>query len=93
MPRTPGSTAENERKRKRAIEIVFKEKRTQISAAKEIGVTLRAVQQWVFLYRKHGVSGIKSTIATGRPTKITATQLKQLSKVLLKGAKTSWFFE
>ena len=91
MARTPGSAEENDRKRRRAVEIVFKEKKTQTEAAKEVGVTLRAVQKWVSLYRKHGVAGIRSKKATGRPTKITSIQLKQLSKILLKGAKSAGF--
>ena len=91
MARTPGSAEDNDRKRQRAIEIVFKEKETQAAAAKEVGVTLRAVQKWVSLYRKHGVSGIKSKKATGRPTKLTTADLKNLSKILIKGAKTAGF--
>jgi transposase len=91
MARTPGSAEENDRKRQRAVEIVFKEKKTQTEAAKEVGVTLRAVQKWVSLYRKHGMTGIRSKKATGRPTKLTANQLKQLSKILLKGSKSAGF--
>lgn len=86
MARTPGSAEQNERKRKRAIEIVFKEERTQSAAAREVKVTLRTVQKWVALYRKHGEDGIKSRKAPGRPKKLSAKELRRLEKILLKGA-------
>jgi transposase len=91
MARRPGSREETERKRKRAIEIVFKEKRSQVAAAKEVGVTPRAVSGWISVYRKIGVKGLKTTKATGRPNKLSATDKKTLSKILIKGAKFAGF--
>lgn len=91
MARTPGSSEQNERKRRRAIEIVFKEKNTQSAAAREVKVTLRTVQKWVAMYRKHGDAGLKSHKATGRPKKLTVAQIKKLEKILLKGASAAGF--
>jgi transposase len=91
MARTPGSGEYNERKRRRAIELVFKHKRTQIEAAREVKSALRTVQRWVSLYRKYGDAGLKSRKATGRPKKLTASQLKKLERILLKGATKAGF--
>lgn len=45
MARKPSSAEYNQKQRFRAIEIVFKERRTQSEAVKELGVHLRTIQQ------------------------------------------------
>lgn len=91
MARTPGSAEQNERRRRRAIEIVFTGKRSQISAAKELKVTLRSVQSWVSAYRNGGWSALKSRKTPGRPKKLNAKQRKTLERILLKGARAAGF--
>jgi transposase len=85
MARTVGSGEQNERKRRRAIEIVLRQQRTQLAAAKELKVHLRTVQRWVGLYRRHGDVGIRSKKATGRPKKLRSWQLNRLQAALLRG--------
>jgi transposase len=87
MARIAGSAEQTERRRNRAIQIVFKEKRTQSIAAAEAGVHLRSVQKWVNAYRKLGPEGLKSRKAPGRPKKLNPKQIKVLEGVLLQGAK------
>lgn len=91
MARTPGSSEQNERRRRRSIEIVFKEGRVQSDAAKELKVHLRTVQKWVHLYRLHGEDGIKSRKASGRPRKLGVKEIERFEKLLLKGALAAGF--
>lgn len=90
MARTPGSTEQNEAKRRKAIELI-QSGLTQAEAAKQVRVILRTVQRWWKLYRDHGDEGLKSTIATGRPKRLSEKQLEKLSRILIKGAVKSGF--
>lgn len=90
MARTPGSSAQNETKRRKAIELI-KQGLTQAEAAKQVRVILRTVQRWWKLYRDFGDDGLKSTKATGRPKRLNKKQLERLGKILIKGAVKSGF--
>lgn len=87
MARTPGTAEQNERKRRRAIEMVLEEESTQSAAARALKVHLRTVQKWVGLFRRHGEEGITSKKASGRPKKLNGKQLKSLEKLLLQGPR------
>jgi len=91
MARIPGSGEQNERKRRRSIEIVFKEDRVQSDAAKELKVHLRTVQKWLHLYRLYGEDGIRSRKASGRPRKLGNKEVKRLENLLIKGALRAGF--
>lgn len=91
MARTPGSGEYNYKKRAKAIHIVLTEGRTQSEAAKELKVHLRTVQRWIELFRKHGLKGILSKKASGRPRKLTDKQIKILGKILLSGPKAQGY--
>lgn len=90
MARTPGSSAHNEGKRRKAIEII-KDGSTQDEAAKQVGVILRTVQRWWKLYRDHGDQGLKSTKSTGRPRRLSEKDSEKLGKILIKGAVRAGF--
>lgn len=90
MARTPGSSEQNEKNRRKAIAII-KGGATQAEAAKQTGVILRTVQRWWKLYRDHGDEGLKSTKATGRPRRLTAKDSEKLRKILIKGAVAAGF--
>jgi transposase len=90
VARTPGSSAQNEAKRRKAIEII-KSGLTQAEAAKQTKVILRTVQRWWKLYRDHGDEGLQSTKATGRPRRLTEKDSEKLGKILLKGAVAAGF--
>jgi transposase len=53
--------------------------------AAHFGVSPAAVSLWKTAYQRHGPDGLKSTPHTGRPPKLTASQLKRLEKLLLQG--------
>jgi transposase len=90
MARTPGSSEQNETKRRKAIEII-KGGATQAEAAKQVRVILRTVQRWWKLYRDHGDEGLKSTKATGRPRRLSKRDSEKLGKILIKGAVKAGF--
>ena len=90
MARTPGSSEQNEKKRLKAIEII-KDGATQAEAAKQVKVILRTVQRWWKLYRDHGIDGLKSTKATGRPCRLKKRETEKLKKILIKGAVAAGF--
>ena len=52
--------------------------------ARHFGVTSGAISQWKAAYRRYGPEGLKATPHTGRPPKLTASQLKRLEKLLLQ---------
>ncbi len=90
MARIPGSAEQNERKRRKAIEII-EGGATQSEAAKQVKVVLRTVQRWWKLYRDHGDEGLKSTKATGRPPRLNKKCSEKLGKILIKGAVKAGF--
>lgn len=90
MARTPGSSEQNEAKRRKAIEII-KRGATQAEAAKQVRVILRTVQRWWKLYRDHGDEGLKSTKATGRPSRLSKKDSEKLRRILIKGAVKAGF--
>ena len=90
MARTPGSSAQNEAKRRRAIEII-KSGATQVEAAKQVKVILRTVQRWWKLYRDFGDKGLQSTPATGRPRRLSEKDSAKLQKILIEGAVAAGF--
>jgi transposase len=53
--------------------------------ARHFGVTSGAISQWKTVYQRYGPDGLKATPHTGRPPKLTASQLKRLGKLLLQG--------
>jgi len=53
--------------------------------ARHFGVTAGAISQWKAAYRQYGPDGLKATPHTGRPPKLTASQLKLLEKLLIRG--------
>jgi len=55
--------------------------------ARHFGVTPGAVCQWKTAYQRYGPDGLKATLHTGRPSKLTAGQLKRLEKLLLQGPR------
>lgn len=83
--RPKGTAKELERRRQRAIALVFTHDYTQTAAAKAVGVTVRTLQKWVAAYRAQGSNGIVSSETPGRPPLLDDKDLVKLEKILLKG--------
>src|SRR6266568_4736555 len=64
---------------------------TQRLIAAALGVTPRAVSQWMTRVREVGIDGLRRRIAPGRQPKLTAEQVAQLPGLLAQGA-AAWGF-
>lgn len=80
-----------EARRRRAIKLIFRNGKTQVDTAVELGVHLRTVQKWVQAYRRGGQDGITAKPKPGRPRRISKEELAQLEKILLQGAEQAGF--
>ncbi len=83
--RPQGSAKELERRRQRAIALIFTHEYSQVAAAKAVGVTVRTVQRWVASYRESGNAGIAASETPGRPRYLNEKDIAKLEKILLKG--------
>lgn len=89
--RPKGSAKELERRRQRAMALIFTHDYTQVAAAEAVGVTVRTLQRWVAAYRSHGNDGIAPSETPGRPRSLDEKDLAKLEKILLKGANAYGF--
>lgn len=88
--RPPGSPAELERRRRRALELL-KKGHSHVEVAKAVGADRRSVYRWDEARRAGGMRAIRAKPASGRPPKLNASQKKQLEATLVKGAQESGF--
>jgi len=82
---------ELERRRFRAVQKVV-DGATQTSVAKEFGVALSAVNQWMSMYREHGWDGLKARPRPGRPIIFTEEHSRKLFEIIEKSPYT-WGYE
>lgn len=88
--RPPGSPAELERRRRRALELL-KKGHSHVEVAKAVGADRRSVYRWGEARRAGGMRAIRAKPASGRPPKLDADQKKQLEATLVEGAQESGF--
>ena len=88
--RPPGSPAELERRRRRAIALLGAGE-APVDVARRIGVDRRSVRRWNAAHRARGLAGVRAKPAPGRPPKLTARQRAQLERLLLQGAEAAGF--
>ena len=55
-----------------------------VKAGKLLGDPQRTVAQWMIEFRKHGLKGLRHDEGAGRPAKLTDSQKKALSNILMK---------
>lgn len=60
---------------------------SQADVARRLGVTQGAVSQWKKRYQRDGPSALKASPHPGPQPKLTAKQIDQLGRLLLKGAR------
>lgn len=65
---------------------MFKQGMKQADVARALGVSRQSVSRWHRTWRKGGMNLLKRADRTGRPTQLTAVQLKQIERALLRGA-------
>src|SRR3989475_13180345 len=83
--RPSGSPAELERRRVRAIELLQRDVPVHV-VAERLGVDRRSVRRWKRAHRGQGRAGLRARPASGRPPKLTATQRRQLARMVVAGA-------
>ena len=84
-------TRELERRRFRAVQQVV-DGATQTSVAKEFGVAMSAVNQWMSMYREHGWDGLKARPHHGRPILFTDEHGRKLFEIVEK-SPYAWEYE
>src|SRR5438445_13145721 len=82
--RPQGSPAELERRRLRAIDLLQRQLPVHV-VAERLGVDRRSVRRWKRAYRGQGRAGLRARPVSGRPPKLTATQRKQLVRLVVAG--------
>lgn len=83
--RPHGSQEQLERRRRRAIDLL-KQGLEPWQVAAKIGCALSSVYLWREVVRKKGEAGLKAKPVPGRPPKLTQSQKRRLTRMLLKGA-------
>src|SRR5882724_12213101 len=81
--RPPGSPAELERRRLRAIDLLKRDLPVHV-VAERLGVDRRSVRRWKRAYRGLGRAGLRARPASGRPSKLTAAQRRQLARLVVR---------
>jgi transposase len=59
--------------------------------ATDLGVSRQIVHKWKQTYDQHGLSGAKAKLHPGTKKLLNPTQLQELKKIILNGAKTQGF--
>jgi len=88
--RPQGSPAELERRRLHAIELLQRDLPVHV-VAERLGVDRRSVRRWKRAYRGGGRAGLRARPASGRPSKLTAAQRRQLARLVVAGAEAAGY--
>jgi transposase len=88
--RPQGSPAELERRRLRAIDLLEREVPVHV-VADRLGVDRRSVRRWKQAHRRRGRAGLRARPVPGRPPKLTATQRKQLVRLVVAGPEAAGY--
>lgn len=88
--RPQGSPAELERRRLRAIELLQRDTPVHV-VAERLGVDRRSVRRWKRAYRRQGRAGLRARPASGRPSKLTAAQRRQLARLVVAGPEAAGY--
>ena len=82
---------ELEKRRRRAVDAVIKNKMTVESVARQFKVNIRTMYAWLASYKTSGPKGLHARPAPGAPRKLAKKDLKKLEKKILKGARAAGF--
>lgn len=88
--RPPGKPAALEQRRRKAVELL-QQKMPIVDAAAAVHASTSSVKRWRDAYLAAGDAGLNSTPNTGRPPWLKEKQRQQLTKTLLKGARSSGY--
>jgi len=91
MGRPAGSAEKLEARRKRAINLVERDKMSQAEAARQLKVDVRTVRKWIAWHRGEGDRGVEARPTPGRPSRLDAGSRRQLERLLVKGPRAAGF--
>jgi transposase len=86
-----GSGKQLEERRLKAVHEVEVEGMSPASVAKKYKVEVGTIYTWCVKYRRDKKHGLKSRPTPGAPSRLTKDNLKELERMLLKGAKANGF--
>ncbi len=89
--RPQGTPEELERRRRRGVELL-KAGASVTEVARRLGCSHSSVILWREAVRRRGPTALAAKPAPGRPPKLTASQRRQVPRLLLRGT-TAWGFE
>jgi len=73
--------------RRRQAAKLFKEGLSQADVARFLQVSRQSVSRWYEQWRRGGMPALKKAPRAGRPPLLSATQLRQIERALLRGAR------
>lgn len=82
--RPQGTAQQLQKRRERAIELLQSGK-TLSATARAVGVAPSSVLRWQRAYEQQGPKGLITRPIPGRPSRLTAAQVRRLVRLLLKG--------
>ncbi|MBI5571284.1 MAG: IS630 family transposase [Desulfomonile tiedjei] len=82
--RPQGTAQQLERRRRQAIRLLRAGKNLS-AVARAVSASVSSVFRWYKSYRKKGLKGLRPHPTPGRPPKLSASQKKRLTTLLLKG--------
>lgn len=82
--RPHGTAPQLERRRRQAIRLL-KAGNTLSAVARAVSASVSSVFRWDETYRKKGLTGLRPRPTPGRPPKLSLSQKKRLTTVLVKG--------
>ena len=88
--RPPGSPAELERRRLRAIDLLQRDVPVHV-VAERLGVDRRSVRRWKQTHRRQGRGGLRARPASGRPPKLTVAQRRRLARLVVAGPEAAGY--
>lgn len=90
--RPTGTTAQLAARRNRALKLL-RQGKTSSQVAEILGVTARSVQRWQRSASATKRNAARSLLKPGRPSRLSARQLRQLESALLRGAYAHGYAE
>jgi len=85
-----GSSAELERRRRRAIALLQKGQ-TYRAVAQNSGASLSSVVRWFQAFKRRGPKGLLPKPTPGRPCRLRPGQKRSLARILLRGAQAAGY--
>jgi transposase len=82
--RLPGTAQQLERRRRQAIRLL-KAGHHLSAVARAVSASVRSVFRWAEAYRQQGLKGLRPRPTPGRPPKLSSSQKKRLTSLLMTG--------